>query len=57
MIDPMLKAMFDATVLPAMKMMPTDQLAEIQTYLDEQISAELTRRERNAAIDAADADD
>lgn len=53
MLDPMLKAMFEATVMPVIKQMPTDQLSELRAYLDENIGHELAGRN---AVDYKNAD-
>lgn len=46
--DAQMVQMFETMVLPTMKQMPTPALREIQTYLNDQIDAELAQRERTA---------
>lgn len=45
MLDPMLQAMFEATVIPVVKQMPTDQLSALHEYLNDKIGEELARRQ------------
>lgn len=53
MLDPMLQTMFEATVVPVLKGMPTDQLEEMRAYLDDKLNAILTERYHAADAKAA----